>query len=299
MKAKNYLFSRQHTRYGDWAVHNPHIEPGGWGYSDINTINPDNDDTAAALRAIRGYAITQDVTALSSWNRGLQWLLSMQNEDGGWAAFEKSTDMTLLSWLPIEHAKDVLTDPSSVDLSGRVLEFLGSKANLKKEIPFIKRAVDWLLKKQESDGSWYGRWGISYIYGTWAAITGLRAAGVSTKHPSVRKALHWLYSIQNKDGGFGESCRSDVRRKYIALEESTPSQTAWALDALLSASDTISPEMEKAAERLISFSEQTDWTVSYPTGAGLPGGFYIRYHSYRWIWPLLALAHFRKRVGTN
>jgi sporulenol synthase len=292
VKAGNYLLNRQHVRYGDWRHHSPGTEPGGWGFSDINTINPDIDDTAAALRAIRGFAGKQHFP-LPAWNRGLNWLLSMQNDDGGWAAFEKNAGLKILTWLPVENAKDALVDPSAADLTGRTLEFLGNQAGLKKGISLIERAIDWLFENQERDGSWYGRWGISYIYGTWAAITGLMAVGVPKDHPAVRKAVRWLLSIQNADGGFGESCRSDIERRYVALGQSTPSQTAWALDALLSCCDAAAPAIERAVRRLIGFSEREDALASYPTGAGLPGAFYIHYHSYRWIWPLLALAKYR------
>jgi sporulenol synthase len=294
LKALQYLIDRQHVRYGDWHIHNVGAKPGGWGFSDLNTIHPDIDDTTAALRAISRIPRSQATSSLSSaWNRGLDWLWSMQNDDGGWAAFEKNNKFHLLKWFPLEKAKDALADLSSADLTGRVLEFLGNHAGIKKDNHDINRAIRWLLRTQEQDGSWYGRWGISYIYGTWAGITGLMAAGISKDHPAILKAVRWLKSIQYSDGGFGESCQSDIQKRYNPLGYSTPSHTAWAADALISAAETNTPDIQKAISRLLAFSDQNDWATSYPTGAGLPGGFYIHYHSYRWIWPLLTLAKYK------
>lgn len=300
-KAGMYLLGRQHTKSGDWARHAPNTEPGGWGFSDINTFNPDVDDTTAALRAIRGFVRGRNRMVRDAWDRGLNWLLSMQNSDGGWAAFEKNTDMKMLTWLPVEHAADFIVDPSSADLTGRTLEFLGRYAGLRRGIPLVDRAVGWLLREQEPDGSWYGRWGICYLYGTWAALTGLIAVGIPADHPSVRRAVRWLLSVQRDDGGFGESCLSDVEHRFVPLGFSTPSQTAWATDALLAVHGSATPEIEQAVERLIAFGSAPDGdkrALSYPTGAGLPGSFYLHYHSYRRAWPLIALANFVKAAGT-
>ncbi|WP_409341392.1 prenyltransferase/squalene oxidase repeat-containing protein [Paenibacillus sp. MBLB4367] len=295
--AGRYLLSMQQTRYGDWRVHNP-AEPGGWGFSDNNTRIPDVDDTTAALRVVARLR-TQRSDYMEAWNKGLNWLLSMQNDDGGWAAFEKNTDSKLLAILPAPHAKDILADPSTADLTGRTLEFLGNTAGLKQHIRLVRRGVNWLLDHQEKDGSWYGRWGVCYIYGTWAAVTGLAAAGLSSDHPAMRKAAKWLVGIQRSDGGFGESCTSDLQRRYVPLNASTPSQTAWALDALLAINGKVTLEIDRAASFLVHADQSPIWAVKYPTGAGLPGGYYIRYHSYGLIWPLLALSRYRKVYDTE
>lgn len=292
--AGKYLLSRQHHRYGDWAVHNPNVAPGGWGFSDINTTNPDNDDTSAALRAIRRLS-KRHPTYQDAWEKGLNWLMSMQNDDGGWAAFEKNTDKTLLRNLPIPGADAAATDPSTADLTGRALEFLGRDVKLTTNHRFIHRGIEWLFRHQQQDGSWYGRWGICYIYGTWAAVTGLTATGVSPDYPVIQKAVRWLTSIQNADGGWGESCSSDVKKRYVPLGASTPSQTAWAVDALIAVHEKPTPAIERGIRYLVESGQKTDWTVSYPTGAGLPGQFYIHYHSYRYIWPLLALGNYRRK----
>ncbi|MFC5602523.1 squalene--hopene cyclase [Sporosarcina koreensis] len=293
-KANHYLAKRQQTTYGDWALHNPGVIPGGWGFSDIDTFIPDIDDTTASLRAI-SQLVGTDPHFHQAWNKGVQWILSMQNSDGGWASFEKNVNDALVHILPIEGGRFFITDSSSADLTGRTLEFLGNYTNLPKHHQTIKRGVDWLLHHQEKDGSWYGRWGICYIYGTWAAITGLAASGVSAQHPSIQKAVNWLHSIQNADGGWGESCKSDLANTYVPLGSSNRTQSAWALDALIAASDQPTPEINNGIAYLLKASNQNDWTNSYPVGQGMGGGFYIHYHSYQYIFPLLAIAHYKRK----
>lgn len=292
--ATAYLLSKQHDKLADWSIHNPNTVPGGWGFSETNTINPDVDDTTAALRAIHSL-IQSNPMYLESWNRGLNWVLSMQNKDGGWPAFEKNTNKEMLTWLAIDGAKSAAIDPSEADLTGRTLEYLGNFAGLDIRYDFIKRGTNWLINHQEEDGSWYGRWGICYIYGTWAALTGLKATGITSNHETVQKAVKWLFSIQNNDGGWGESCRSDRLLHYVPLGESTPSQTAWALDALISVHSRPTSAMEKGFQRLITLLHEDKWTTTYEAGAGLPGNFYIHYHSYQYIWPLLTLSHYRRK----
>jgi len=294
-KAASYLWAKQQTKYGDWQVHNPQGRPGGWGFSHSNTINPDVDDTSYALRAVYRHAAGRSNIYGSSWRAGLEWLLTMQNDDGGWPAFERNTDKKWLEYLPIPDAKPVWTDPSSADLTGRTLEFLGNYAGMSVQQPHVQKGVAWLLNNQGPDGSWYGRWGISYIYGTWAAVTGLIAVKTDPHQHAVEKAVNWLLSIQNPDGGWGESCLSDESKQYIPLGFSTPSQTAWALDALIAAGLQENPAVTRGVESLLKLVEKNGTETSYPTGAGLPGGFYIHYHSYRCVWPLLALSHYLKR----
>jgi sporulenol synthase len=291
-----YLLQRQHYRYADWSIRNPYTLPGGWGFSDINTLNPDVDDTTASLRAIRKIA-SQSPTLRQSWFRGVNWVLSMQNDDGGWPAFEKNTDKKILTLVPIDGSESASIDPSTADLTGRTLEFLGRDARLNIYHPQIKSGVRWLEKNQEKDGSWYGRWGISYIYGTWAAITGMRAVGVKADNPAIQIGVSWLENIQNADGGWGESCKSDIEKKYVSLGSSTPSQTAWALDALISVNDYPTDEINRGIDCLIKKLNDKNWTYTYPTGAGLPGSFYVYYHSYNYIWPLLTLSHYLEKYS--
>ncbi|GFZ79607.1 squalene--hopene cyclase [Paenibacillus marchantiophytorum] len=293
-KSLEYLLRVQHTQLGDWSFHVSHPLPGGWGFSESNSINPDVDDSTAALRAIRGLSLV-DPEYRDAWNRGLNWVLSMQNKDGGWPAFEKGVTNKLLTLFPIDGAADAAIDPSTADLTGRTLEFLGTTAGLDRKHALIGRGADWLLSNQEANGSWYGRWGICYIYGTWSALTGLAAVGFGADHPSIRNGVQWLLSIQNADGGWGESCTSDRSKRYVPLGASTPSQTAWALDALIAVSPAPSPEIDKGIERLLSLLHLDDWTTRYPTGSGLPGCLYTDYHSYRYIWPLLTLNQYHNK----
>ncbi len=295
-KANGYLLERQQTNYGDWAIHNPGVLPGGWGFSDSNTMNPDIDDTTASLRAFSWLAQSRP-TFHQAWNKGVRWVMSMQNSDGGWPAFEINVDNKLLNLFPIEGGQFLLTDPSSADLTGRTLEFLGGFTNLPTSHDVMKRGVDWLVHHQEKDGSWYGRWGICYIYGTWSAITGLIAAGVSPESPIIKKAVQWLLAIQNPDGGWGESCKSDLASTYVPLGSSNLTQTAWALDALIAVSDMVTPEIKRGIAYLLEAydKDNDDWTISYPVGQLMGGGFYVHYHSYQYIFPLLALTQYQKK----
>lgn len=297
-KANAYLLSKQQHKKGDWSIHNDDAAPGGWGFSESNSMNPDIDDTTAALRAIY-YASGADEAYQTASSVGLKWVLSMQNKDGGWPAFEKDVNNHILTWLKLDGAKAAAIDPSTADLTGRTLDYLGKYTALNHTDRRIKRGISWLLNQQLGNGSWYGKWGICYIYGTWAAITGLKAVGMSSDHKAVKKAVKWLLSIQNIDGGWGESCNSDRQMRYIPLNASTPSQTAWALDALIAVHEKPTTEINKGIRRLMALiNENEEWSV-YPTGAGLPGSFYVHYHSYRYIYPLLALSHYRNKYELN
>lgn len=292
--ANQYLLSRQHYMYGDWLIHNPDAVPGGWGFSDLNTMNPDVDDTTASLRALAGQMQTRPDN-LDSWQRGVAFTISMQNDDGGFPAFERESDPKWVHLIPFEGSNYILTDPSTADLTGRTLEFLGNYTNLKKPGKVSKKAVDWLLKNQEQDGSWYGRWGICYLYGTWSALTGMKAVGHSSEHPAIKKAISWLKKIQNKDGGWGESCYSDIKQHYMPLGTSTLTHTAWAVDALIATSDKPTPEIEKGITYLTREAQKENWTNDYPAGQLMASVLYTHYHSYRYIYPLLALSHYRNK----
>jgi sporulenol synthase len=296
IRANDYLLTRQHQKLGDWAVHNPNNPPGGWGFSNINTINPDVDDSTVSLRSI-ARMVTKENSYRLAWERGVPWVLSMQNDDGGWPSFEKNTDSVWLKLLPIKNGEFILTDSSSADLTGRTLEFIGNYTKLNQHHPIIKRGMDWLVNEQEKNGSWYGRWGICYLYGTWSALTGLSAVGVSSNHPAIKKSVKWLTSIQNKDGGWGESCHSDRLKKYVPLGVSSITHTAWALDALIATANSPTSSIEDGVKYLLNNIDKEDWTTSYPHGQGMAGGFYIHYHSYRSIFPLLALAHYQRKFN--
>jgi sporulenol synthase len=293
-KATHYLLSRQQYKFGDWVIHNPNSLPGGWGFSDINTIIPDIDDTTSTLRVLC-YQMNNVPRIPQAWESGIRWLFSMQNDDGGWSAFEKNVKNGFFHYIPIQGAEYLIADPSTPDLTGRTLEFFGHYTNLTKSHPAINNGIQWLLDHQERNGSWYGRWGICYIYGTWAALTGLTAVGVSPEHSAIQKAVKWLKGIQNPDGGWGESCKSDKEKTYVSLGSSTVTHTAWALDTLISTSNEPTSEIIVGVKFLLKNMGHEDWTTVYPTGQGMAGGFYIHYHSYRYIYPLLALSHYRKK----
>lgn len=298
MKANQYLLSRQHYKFGDWVINNPGAFPGGWGFSDINTIHPDVDDTSASLRAIAGL-VSVDSRFRNAWDRGMLWLLSMQNTNGGWPAFEKDANRKWVKWLPVKGAAFILTDPPAADLTGRALEFFSHFTRLPPEHKTARAAVEWLINNQEKDGSWYGRWGICYIYGTWAALTGLTSAGISRTKRSVQKAVKWLLEIQNGDGGWGESCKSDIKRSYVSLGASTLTHTAWACDALISVFRKPTTELQKGIKFLIDHLDENLWTEQYPAGQGMAGGFYMHYHSYRYIFPLLAFSHYVRKYSPD
>lgn len=293
-KSIQYLLNHQQNKYGDWVVHDPDVLPGGWGFADNNTIHPDVDDSTASLKSL-ARSVPGDIRLHQSWDRGVRWVLSMQNEDGGWPAFEKHTNSELLSLLPIEGGESMILDPSSADLTGRTLEFLGNYTDLHTNDLSIKKGVNWIVHHQEDNGSWYGRWGICYIYGTWAAMKGLKAVGLSSADRSMMDGVKWLEEIQNEDGGWGESCKSDSLQTYVPLNHSTLTHTAWAVDALIAAEDQPTKSIKRGIHYLLEHLHRNDWTTDYPKGQGMAGAFYIHYHSYRYIFPLLALSHYRNK----
>lgn len=290
-KSFTYLLNKQQMKKADWAVHNRHAAPGGFGFSDLNTNNPDCDDTQIVLKAIpQTYAPVQ-------WKRGFDWLLSMQNRDGGFSAFEKNQDHFLLRHLPLESAEDAAIDPSTPDITGRVLHLIALEDSSKS--PLMQRQKDhcvkWLLDHQEENGSWIGRWGVCYIYGTWAALTGLKVAGIPSSHPAVQKACRFLKTSQLEDGSFGESCKSAEVKRYVPLPFGTVVQTAWAAEALL---QYVQPD-DKAILKAISFliqHQHSSEALHYPVGIGLPKQFYITYHSYPYVFPMMACSTFLEEM---
>lgn len=296
-QAGAYLLDRQQIRLGDWARRMPNLPAGGWGFSDVNTLYPDADCSVAVLRAVRPY-ITEANGLYDNWQRGLNWVLALRNDDHGWPAFEREGDQLPASFFTFEGSADISTDPSTVDLTGRVLGFLGKELDMTIGHRWLDDSVQWVLSQQTRDGSWYGRWGIAYIHGTGAAIQGMMAARVPADHPAIKKGIKWLLDIQNDDGGWGESCLSDKVKHYVPLHASTPSQTAWALDALTAAYEKPTSALERGVNALLQSLDRRDWTYSYPTGAGLPGSLYVHYPSNNYIWPLLTLSAILKKYSS-
>lgn len=347
-RAAGYVALRQHTRKGDWSIRNPYTPPGGFGFSHVNTLYPDMDDTMAALNLLLPYA-GRDAKLRQQWERGHRWVLSMQNPDGGWPAFEKESDSPLLGFLQFESAAHIVTDPSTVDLTARTLQALSKgdpggggaggggaaggddagggssgggwqapvepvfdgsalqppgpdSGNASKTLATgaseaAARAARWLLERQQRNGSWSGRWGICYVHGTGAAVAGLTAVKAKDRAAAVARGTRWLLSVQNPDGGWGESCASDAAGNYVPLHASTPSQTAWALEALIAVHPAPTPQIVAGIRRLIDLLQTDDWRSSYPTGGALAGSLYIHYHSSRYIWPLRVLALYGQRYG--
>ncbi|HBF13371.1 MAG TPA: squalene--hopene cyclase [Deltaproteobacteria bacterium] len=293
IKAARWLISKQILNvYGDWAVKNKNALAGGWSFEFENDYFPDVDDTIEVLLFLQKMGLNPDElkTPLS---RGLSWVLSMQSKNGGWAAFDKDNTKEILNQIPFSDYKACLDQPSA-DITARMLELL-SQNGFTKNSSVVSKAIAFLEKEQHSSGAWLGRWGVNYIYGTWCVLQGLRAIGYDMQSERIQKAVLWLKSIQNEDGGFGESCRSYDENNYVPLNKSTASQTAWALMGLLAAGEGASKQAAQAARFLIETQNgDGSWTEWEHTGTGFPRHFYIRYHGYRHYFPLLALGKYRK-----
>ncbi|MGA2325766.1 MAG: squalene--hopene cyclase [Bryobacteraceae bacterium] len=289
----DWLLTKEVRCKGDWSVSRPHTAPSGWYFEFANEFYPDIDDTGMVLLAL-GHARASNAPAQAAClRRAAAWLLAMQSKDGGWAAFDVDNNWQLLSYMPFADHNAML-DPTCPDITGRVLEAICVAAGLGPEHPAVRRATGYLLKNQEADGSWRGRWGVNYIYGTFLALRGLRAAGVSDREAAILRACEWLRSVQNADGGWGESCAS-YEQGCLCPAESTASQTAWALLGLLAGGDSGSLSVQQGIEYLLRTQRGNgSWHEDLATGAGFPGVFYLTYHLYRLAFPLLALATYLK-----
>jgi squalene-hopene/tetraprenyl-beta-curcumene cyclase len=291
-RAAEWLLAREIRRRGDWSVTRPAVEPSGWAFEYRNEFYPDIDDTAMALLALA----SRGPEAASK--RAVDWLLAMQSRDGGWAAFDADNDWRFLADAPFADHNAML-DPACPDITGRVLEALAAQG-VPSSHTAVRRGVEWLVSHQEPDGSWHGRWGVAYIYGTCFALRGLAAAGESDREAYVLRGGEWLRSVQNADGGWGESCAS-YSNGVFAPAASTPSQTAWAILGLVAGGDADSSSVRNGVEYLVR-TQRADgsWNEDLATGTGFPGVFYLKYQLYKDYFPLLALAAFRKaRTDSN
>lgn len=287
-KAADWLLQKEVRRKGDWSVKRPDLEPSGWAFEFANEFYPDIDDTAMVLLALRHAKASDAEQQARVEKRALNWLLGMQGSDGGWAAFDVDNNWSLLNKVPFADHNAML-DPACPDITGRVLDAL-SKMGLGPEHPSVVRGVEFLMRNQERDGSWYGRWGVNYIYGTFLALRGLRASGVPGTRTAVERASEWLRSIQNPDGGWGESCLGYRTHGYVAAP-STPSQTAWAMLGLEAAGLGQLPAVKRGVRWLLERQKPDGrWDEDLMTGTGFPNVFYLTYHLYRDYFPLLALA---------
>ncbi|NUM33314.1 MAG: squalene--hopene cyclase [Candidatus Brocadiae bacterium] len=281
-----WLRENQIFQEGDWAVCNKTGFGGGWAFQFSNVWYPDTDDSAVVIMSMLNHP-SPDAGMLQSIRTGVRWLLTMQNPDGGWSAFEQGVDDDYVDKIPFNDMEN-WKDPSTADVTGRCLQMLG-ELKVEPNLPCVRKAVAFLLKTQEKDGSWFGRWGVNHIYGTWSVIMGLKHF-LPQDAPAIQKAVEWLESIQKEDGGWGESCDSYIQGCYIPLECSTASQTAWAILALIHAGKAHSPCVQKGIEWLVSHQTlDGTWEEKHFTGTGFPKHFYLRYDYYRHYFPLWAL----------
>ena len=303
LKAADWLLSKEVRHKGDWAQKVRNVEPGGWYFEFNNEFYPDVDDTGEVLLALKAVQNPRERYQHEVEQRAIRWVLAMQCKEGGWAAFDKDNTKSIFQYIPFADHNAML-DPPTVDVTGRILEMLASHGYTRRD-KAVERAVQFILREQESDGSWFGRWGVNYLYGTFLALRGLQAMEYSYLEPSVQQAAEWVRMMQNSDGGWGETCGTydDANQKGVGA--STPSQTAWALLALLAANDTRSDSVAKGV-RWLTERQQEDgsWEElmpgrngeSYYTGTGFPRVFYLGYHLYKQYFPLLALTTYRKSL---
>ena len=293
-RAADWLLSKQARQPGDWAVRRPAVEPGGWYFEFQNEHYPDTDDTAKVLLALERAKASDRGRQERAERRASEWLAAMQSSDGGWAAFDVDNSAAILTQVPFADHNAML-DPTCADITGRVLEALSRRAP-DRHRGQILRGVGYLRRTQEVDGCWYGRWGVNYIYGTCFALRGLQAAGVGARDAAVLRAGEWLRSVQNPDGGWGETPSSYEDPRHRAAGPSTPSQTAWALLGLFASDDFGSGSVKEGIRYLLDRqTPQGAWTENACTGSGFPRVFYLRYHMYPLYFPLMALAEFANR----
>ena len=284
---------------GDWRVRNPEGPVGGWYFEYANEFYPDCDDTAQILTAL---SKIDSPGGEAGWRleaatkRALGWLLSMQNRDGGWASFDKGCNKEYLTYIPFaDH--NAMIDPSTTDITARALEALARHGH-DLSTPEVRRAVDFVRRDQQADGSWYGRWGCNYLYGTWLALCGLEAVGEDLSQDYIHRAAGWIRSCQNPDGGWGELPDSYQDAAKKGQGPSTAAQTAWAIMGLIAAGDVEAEAVAHGVDYLLSTQQPgwRSWTDAWWTGTGFPEVFYLNYHYYAIYFPLLALETYKNRL---
>jgi squalene-hopene/tetraprenyl-beta-curcumene cyclase len=297
--AAKWLIEKEVRIRGDWTVNNPHPEASGWAFEYNNVYYPDTDDTAMVLMALRLVRPENRQSLEELFRRAIAWQLSFQCRDGGWAAFDKEVTQVWLEDMPFADHNAIL-DPTCSDLTARTLELLGY-INFDAEDRCVRDATQYLIDTQDADGSWYGRWGVNYIYGTWQVLRGLRAIGQDMTEDWVLRGRDWLESCQNSDGGWGETCSTYDNPATKGIGASTASQTAWAVMGICACGDLDRPSIQRGLGFLLR-SQKSDgsWDEPHITGTGFPGVFYLKYDMYRQNFPLLALAtyiNYRSGVG--
>ncbi len=292
--ATEWLMAKEIRFRGDWVYKNSaKVEPSGWVFEFENKWNPDVDDTAMVLLALRKVPTDNRQKRDECFERGFKWMMTFQCRDGGWAAFDRDCTKGVLEKVPFADHNAML-DPECADITARILELLGYEGYSVAH-PQVQKALRYIREHQEEDGSWYGRWGVNYIYGTWQVLRGLRAMNLNMNEPWLVKARDWLESVQHEDGGWGERCNTYDDPVFKGQGPSTASQTAWAVMGLLAFDDPHRPSIQNGLAYLVS-TQNADgsWTEDETTGTGFPKVFYLKYDMYRNSWPLLALATYQK-----
>jgi squalene-hopene/tetraprenyl-beta-curcumene cyclase len=291
-----WMLNKQVTRRGDWYVKNRNAAPAGWYFEFNNEFYPDVDDSAQVMLALSRVKTSNESYHDRSVRRALDWMLSMQCKNGGWASFDKDNNRMVFQQIPFADHNAML-DPATVDITGRVLECLASYGYSLKDLA-VRRGVEFIKREQEPDGSWFGRWGVNYVYGTMQVLRGLQAVGVDHHEPFVQQAVEWLRMMQNPDGGWGETCDSYDDANAKGIGPSTASQTAWAVMGLLAANDTRSDSLQRGIAYLLKTQRRDgSWDESLYTGTGFPRVFYLMYYMYRQYFPLLALTEHMKAAS--
>lgn len=298
IKAAQWLLDREVRNPGDWKIKCPDLEPGGWAFEFLNDWYPDVDDSGVVMLAIKDVKVKDGAALQTAIERGIKWCLGMQSKNGGWGAFDKDNSKHILNKIPFADL-EALIDPPTADLTGRMLELMGT-FGYPRDYPAAVRALEFIKRAQEPQGPWWGRWGVNYIYGTWSVLSGLQAMGEDPAQQYIRKAVNWLKTKQNSDGGWGETCESYHDTALAGIGESTPSQTAWALLALMAAGEAGSPSVERGVKHLIA-NQKPDgtWDEDQFTGTGFPKYFMIKYYIYRNCFPLMALGKYRSIMSID
>jgi squalene-hopene/tetraprenyl-beta-curcumene cyclase len=296
LKAADWILSKEVRTKGDWAVKVPKVTPGGWYFEFNNEFYPDVDDSAMVLLGLDKVENPRERYQHEVSQRAIDWIFAMQCKNGGWASFDKDNTRMVFQHIPFADHNAML-DPPTVDITGRVLEMLAAYG-VSGDDKRVKKAIKFILSEQEPDGSWFGRWGVNYIYGTMLVLRGLQAMGVDHHEPYVQQGAEWLRMVQNSDGGWGETCGSYDDPATRGMGPSTPSQTAWAIMGLLAAGDTRSESVQRGIFYLLE-TQRPDghWDEDQYTGTGFPRVFYLAYHLYRDYFPLIALSTYSREFS--
>jgi squalene-hopene/tetraprenyl-beta-curcumene cyclase len=304
VECADWILQKQVRTVGDWKVKNKQGQPGGWYFEFNNEFYPDTDDTAQVLLGLSRVDNPRERYQHQVAQRAIEWEFAMQCRNGGWGSFDKDNTKMIFQYIPFADHNAML-DPPTVDITGRMLEMLAAYGYTRDD-KRVQKAIQFILSEQEPDGSWFGRWGVNYIYGTFLVLRGLEAIGFDHNEPQVQQAAEWIRMVQNSDGGWGESCGTYDDPDTRGVGVSTPSQTAWAVLGLLAAGDDRSDSVAKGIKWLLQMQCQDgSWDESMGegakregiiTGTGFPKVFYLAYTLYRQYFPLMALTAYQRAM---